>query len=187
MNRLQNWLSGFSPAGIAVALSLLLVAVHVIMLAGSFVKQRTAHSINGQVQSLRNNMEQMVAIEETNQAELIAQLEAAQAEVSSLDAQVPRPETPFAVYPEGYRLARQQGLDMLRVQRGSSEHQPTVLGQVNTDVFTIDVAGSSAACVKYLSALEGSGGKTVALDQIRIDPQAEACSLELRSVSVEPQ
>ncbi|MGA9532053.1 MAG: hypothetical protein WBR18_05005 [Anaerolineales bacterium] len=185
MTRIQTWLSGFSPTGIAVGLSLLLIALHTVMLSGSFIKQRTARSLNEQVATLRDNMEQMVQIEEENQAELLGQLEAAQTEVSSLESQIPRPESSFAVYPEGFRLARQQSLDMLRVQRGSSEHQPTVLGQVNTEVFAIDVAGPSAACVKYLSALEGNGGITVALDQINIDPLAETCSLELRSVNVE--
>lgn len=185
MTRLQGWLAGFSPAGIAIGLSLLLVAVHAIMLSGSYVKQRTASSLDEQVKALRDNMERMVEIEEANQAELLGQLEAAQAEVTSLEAQIPRPETSFAVYPEGFRLARQQGLDMLSVKRGSGEHQPTVLGQVNTDIFSIEVAGPFASCVKYLSALEASGGSTVALDQIRIDPQAEACSLQLRSVNLE--
>lgn len=185
MTRLQGWLSGLSPAGIAVTLSLVLVAVHAVMLSGSYVKQRTASSLSQQVGALRDNMERMVEIEEANQAELLGQLETAQLEVTTLESQVPRPESSFAVYPEGFRLARQQGLDMLRVQRGSSEHQPTVLGQVNTEVFTIEVAGPSAACVEYLSALETNGGATVALDQIRVDPLAESCSLQLRSVSLE--
>jgi len=187
MTRFRNWLSTFSPAGIAVALSLLLVALHAAMLSGSFVKDRTAVSLDEQVQTLRDNTEQMIEIEEANQAELLGQLEVAQAEVARLEDQTPRPAASFAVYPEGFRLARQQSLEMLRVQRGSSEHEPTVLGQVNTEVFRIEVAGSADSCVKYLSALESSGGGAVALDPIHIEPEAGTCSLELRSVSLETQ
>jgi hypothetical protein len=187
MSRFQSWLSGFSSTGIAVVLSLIVIAVHGVLLAGSLIRFRTAESLAGQVNELRTNMEQAIDIREAAQAELQGELERAQAEVQRLEGQVPRPQTGFAVYPEAFRLALQQGLDMLRVQRAATETESTVLGQVRTEEYTIDVAGAASSCVDYFETIESSGGVTVALDDIAVDPVVETCSLGLHTVVLESQ
>ena len=180
--RLRSWLGSFSPRGIALLLSVLLLALHGVLLATAIQRNLTASSLRTQIQDLRSNLDQLNEVEQETLADLQADLSAARDDVNQLEAELPAETEPYPIYVRAYSLSQRNQIQLISVVRRPPQNEAMETGTVNSQIHEITAEGRSQACLKMIEDLEADGGSQLATIDIQIQPEAETCSFQVIAV-----
>lgn len=180
--RFRSWLGTFSPRGIALLLSLILLALHGVLLATAVQRNLTATSLRSQIEILRTNLDQLNEVEQETLTDLRAQLNAAQQEADRLEAELPAVTEPYPFYVRAHSLSQQNGMQLISVVRTPPSNEALESGTVNAQFHEITAEGASEACLQMIEALEADGGFRLATTDIQIQPESETCSFQVIAV-----
>ncbi|MDX1600155.1 MAG: hypothetical protein R3191_01435 [Anaerolineales bacterium] len=180
--RLRSWLGSFSPRGIALLLSVLLLALHGVLLATAIQRNLTASSLRTQIQDLRSNLDQLNEVEQETLADLQADLSAARDDVNQLETELPAETEAYPIYVRAYSLSQRNQIQLISVVRRPPQNEAMETGTVNSQIHEITAEGRSQACLKMIEDLEADGGSQLATIDIQIQPEAETCSFQVIAV-----
>ena len=179
----RNPLSRLSSRAMAIYLSLALIAIHIILLLGGFLRQNAAENVGQQLEALQSNVEQL------NSSELqeLERLQTSKAEweskIAELEGQLPEPSQPYPVYEQAKSISEAEGAAVLQAQRSTSEMTDTQAGRIMTEVHGATLESSLAQCLNVVAELEADGGVGLAMQSITVSPDEETCSLIIATVA----
>lgn len=180
--RLRSWLGSFSARDMALLISLLLLALHAVLLGTAYQRNRAAASLQLQIEDLQANLDQLNEVEQETLAELQSQLAQAEAEIERLEEQLPSESGPYPIYERVYALAQDHDVQLASIARQEPERAPTESGSVAVQIHTVEASGPAQACLDLVGALEADAGPALASGEIVLDPPSESCSFELLTV-----
>lgn len=179
----RNPLSRVPPLRMAIYLSLALIAVHLILLVGGFLRQNAAADIAEQLEALQSNVQDLNASEQAELERLVASRDQWQGRVDELRAQLPEPSRPFPVYEQSQAIAEPEVAALLRVERLESDTSLTTAGPIQTDVHRLTLTVGLEPCLEFISDLENAGGVRLALEEISFSAEAPTCSMSVNTVA----
>lgn len=177
--RIRTWLGSFSPRGIALLLSVVLLGLHGVLLATAFQRNLTSATLEAQVENLRTNIDQLNEVERETLSDLESQLAVAEQEVERLEAQIPTETEPFPLYERAYSLAQSNEIQLLSVVRRESNDEAPQDGAVAVQIHDITSEAEPEACLDLIEAMEADGGARLATAGIEIDSESETCNFQV--------
>ena len=173
-----------NPTWILLGFAIIFAGVNLLLLGGSFQKERLTQRLADQVAALDANVKLLQEAEREGLQELEDELSAAEIYLVSLQEMFPDIETPFDLYRRGYSLASTSDVDLTSIYRLASETQSTILGSLEVTNYSVVSVAELESCLEYLSRLEDEGSETLALNNISIEPGLEVCSFEVRIAGI---
>ena len=170
-------------AWIIIGVTIVLAALNMAFLGSSFQKNRQAVDLQGQVEGLTTNLEQLREAEREGLQSLEDQLSDAEAHLAALEASFPEIGTAFDIYRRGFELAETSNVALLSVRRLGGTTQTTVVGTLDVVSYNVQSAGDLGGCLSLLSRLEREGLQTLALNRIYIDLTDDACNFDVSVAS----
>lgn len=170
-------------AWIIIGVTIVLAALNMAFLGSSFQKNRQAVDLQGQVEGLTANLEQLREAEREGLQSLEDQLSDAEAHLAALEASFPEIGTAFDIYRRGFELAETSNVALLSVRRLGGTTQTTVVGTLDVVSYNVQSAGDLGGCLSLLSRLESEGLQTLALNRIYIDLTDDACNFDVSVAS----
>ena len=163
--------------------TIILAALNLAFLGSSFQKNQQAVELQGQVEELTANLEQLREAEREGLQSLEDQLSEAEAQRAALEASFPEIGTAFDLYRRGFDLAEMSNVELLSVRRLGGTTQATVVGTLDVVSYNVQSTGDLWGCLSLLSQLEREGLQTLALNRIFIDLTDDACNFDVSVAS----
>lgn len=177
--RFRMWSGSLTARDFALLVSAALIAAHGAMLALALTRLRSANSLRDQAQDLRADLDQITSVEEETLAELEGQLQASEAQMEEIMADMPVPEAPYPVYPRIYSRAREANLELLSVTLQDRNVRTTEVGELELQMHSVEALAEPRDCLRMVESLEADGGISLATNRIRIDRNTGTCSFQV--------
>jgi hypothetical protein len=178
----RNPLAKVPPRLMAVYLSLALIAVHVILLLGGYLRQSAAARTAEQLQQLQDNMQELNAGEQAELARLEASRDQVRQQVEDLQAKVPDPSQPFPVYARTLDLVDEDIANLIQIERMESDNIQSPAGPVLSESHRLTIALDLNECLQLLGDLEQAGGAGLNLDDININAGEPTCAATINTI-----
>jgi Tfp pilus assembly protein PilO len=184
VNQKKNRL--LTPRRIAIALSVILGVVHVILLGWTLQRRSAIAELAAGQTALEENLNQM---EEINQEELDTlqnELASIENEVLQLNNSFPELGSTFAIYRRGLNIAQSSSVELLSISLLNSDVQETVSGNVLTKQYSLEASGAPTQCLTFVQALEDAGAGSLAVEGVTIAQEDAQCSIEISTFGYPP-
>ena len=168
-----------NPGRVALALAVLLGMANSLLIASAFLNRSAAGELAVQVIDLTGSLTQLRQVEQEGLRGLEEGALSAEAELASLEQSFPQIGEPFDIYRQGFALARANQVEIRGMETGSSSFEETPIGLLKITTYRIDGVGQHLNCIRLLGALEQTGLETLALDEITLDLEDQACNFEV--------
>jgi Tfp pilus assembly protein PilO len=175
-----------TPRRIAIALSVILGVVHVILLGWTLQRRSAITELEVSKIALEENLNQL---EEINQDELDAlqdDLASIEDEVIQLEASFPELGSAFAIYRRVLDIAQSSSVDLLSIGLRNTDIQKTVSGSVLMKGYSLEARGTTIQCLDFIQALENAGAGSLGVEGVNIIPEDDQCSLEISTFGYPP-
>jgi len=175
-------LGTISPRRMALLLSAGLVSLLLILVIGASLRNQTVVRVQDQIAEARTNLSNLAVIESEELTALEVRLAEVQAQISGLEADVPSAGSAFQVYRRSFDLAVGLQAELVSIALTGSQLEPTVAGQVEADIYRLELLADQATCLSLIGRLEDEAGPTLAIDDLAIDTATNGCSFTLAVV-----
>ncbi|MEJ2550756.1 MAG: hypothetical protein P8Z41_13735 [Anaerolineales bacterium] len=183
--KIWNWIKG-NPAWVMLGFTIVFAGVNLLFLGGKFQKERLTQQLIQQVQELESSVQLLQEADREGLQGIQDELIAAQSSLASLEETFPDFETSFDLYRRGFTLATANDAVVMSVHSLGAEVQSTIFGSLEVTSYSVAASADLEQCLAYLASLESEGLETLALNNINIEPDLEACSFDVRIASISP-
>jgi Tfp pilus assembly protein PilO len=173
-----------TPRRIAIALSIILALIHVILLGWTLQRRSAIEQLEEDKVTLEENFSQL---EEINQEQLDAlqeELALLEEEIVQLQDSFPELDAPFALYRRGLDIAQSSNLNLQSIGLLSVSIQETISGDILIKQYSVETSGTTSQCLTFIDALEQAGAGSVAMDGFSMTPPESACSVDLSTIGI---
>jgi len=167
------------PARVALVMAALLGLVNTLLIVTAFRNRSTASELAAQVTDLTENLTLLRQVEEEGLRDLEQGALSAEAELAALEASFPVLGEPFDIYRQGFALAEANQVEIRMMETGTSLFEETPVGLLKITKYRVDGLGQPVNCIRLLGALEQTGLEALALDDITLGLENEACDFEV--------
>lgn|GEM_PF-1344858 len=175
-----------TPRRVAIALSVILGVVHVILLGWTLQRRSATAELAADQIVLEENLSQLEEINQDQLDALQVELARVEGEVIQLEDSFPDLGTAFAIYRRGLDIAQSSSVELLSIGLLSSDIQETTSGDVMIKQFNLEVGGTITQCLNFVQALEDAGAGSLAVEGVTINPEDVQCSLEISTFGFPP-
>jgi hypothetical protein len=175
-------LGTLSPWRMALLLCAALVSLHLILLIGASLRSQTAERVQLQIQDARSNLSNLEVIELQEIDSLQAELSGMQTKLAELEQGAPAPGSSYAVYRRSFDHAVGLQAELVSISLTGTELQATVAGQVEADIYRLQLVADRATCLTLIGRLETEAGPTLAVDDLAVDAVNDSCAFTLAVV-----
>ncbi|HLC01631.1 MAG TPA: hypothetical protein VJK02_01210 [Anaerolineales bacterium] len=168
-----------NPSAVALAFAAVLASVNAYALARAYQFAQVGRELAAQTAPLKDNLAELQRAKDEGFATLRQNIAAAEAELNSLRGSFPRVGEPFDLYRRGLTVAQSNQIEIVSIERGSTIVDDTTMGRLTTTRYALQAHGSLQRCMAFISQLEGEGLKTIAVDDIQIDPAKQGCAFNV--------
>jgi len=184
VNQKKNRL--LTPRRVAIALSVILGVVHVILLGWTLQRRSATAELSAGQTALEENLNQLEEINREEIDTLQNELAGIENEVLQLNNSFPELGSAFAIYRRGLDIAQSTSVELLRVGLLSSDIQETISSDVLIKQYSLEVGGTTNQCLTFVQALEDAGAGSLAVEGVTINPEDLQCSLEISTFGYPP-
>lgn len=175
-----------TPRRVAIALSIILGVVHIILLGWTFQRRSASAELAAGQAALEENLSQLEEINQDQLDDLQDELGRVEDEVIQLEDSFPELGSAFAIYRRGLDIAQSTSVELLRVGLLSSDIQETISSDVLIKQYSLEVGGTTNQCLTFVQALEDAGAGSLAVEGVTINPEDLQCSLEISTFGYPP-
>jgi hypothetical protein len=168
------------PSVVGLAIATALAGMNVYILGRTYQIGQASRNLATQTMPLKANLAELQRAKEEGFASLRTEITQAQEQLDALRRSFPQVGAPFDLYRRGRALAQSNGLEIMSIERGATEVDDTTMGQLSKTTYTLKANGSFQHCLTFMSELEDEGLKTVAIDNIQIDPVGQVCAFTVK-------
>jgi len=177
VNQKKNRL--LTPRRVAIALSVILGVVHVILLGWTLQRRSATAELSAGQTALEENLNQLEEINREEIDTLQNELAGIENEVLQLNNSFPELGSAFAIYRRGLDIAQSSSVELLSIALANSDVQETISGNVLTKQYSLEASGTTTQCLTFVQALEDAGAGSLAVNGVTITPEDVQCSLEI--------
>lgn len=176
----RMWISMLNnPARVALALAALLGLVNTLLIVTAFRNRSNARGLAAQVVELTENLALLRQVEQEGLRDLEQGALSAEAELAALEDSFPVLGEPFDIYRRGFALAEANQVEIRMMETGTSRFEETPVGLLKITNYRVDGLGQPLNCIRLLGALEQTGLEALALDEITLGIDDQACDFEV--------
>lgn len=168
-----------NPKGAAILVSSVFALTSLALSGLSIRNDRAGAELAAQVADLEVSLEQLRVADAEGLQTLEQELEAAETQLSSLQAAFPKTDIAFDIYRRSFSLSRLNSADLLSVRRIEESSQETSEGILQLNTYRLEIAAEFSNCRSLLTMIEKEGLRTIALDNIFIDPAVKVCVFDV--------
>lgn len=181
----RGWdLLKIKPTWATFSLTIILAGINLVLLGGTFQKEKLTRRLEVHAEELKANMELLREKENEGLQILEDELASAEAHLASLKVSLADTGAAFDPYRQIYKLADTCNVELTSIHRLEGTTQSTVAGTFDMTTYSVNSTGNPGECLSLLSRLESEGLQSLALDHILIDPPSTVCNFYVIMASV---
>jgi cyanate lyase len=156
-----------------------LAFLHLVGVGLAFGWQQTAQSIRSQAADMRSNIAGARQAQATRSESLSVAIELAEDRLAELQATIDLQTGGYDLYPRVYAITQVRGGNLQAVFHEGEQLLETADGELRIVTYRVEVSAEPSICLDILSQIEAEGGSSLAVDDIRIEPDSLVCHFRI--------
>ena len=164
---------------VLVILGGVLILANLALVGVDATLRQTAQDLKVQIENIHENLEQLKQVDEGRLASMREETAQAEAELSMLEASFPELGAPIALYNLSFNLASKNKVNIQSISRNEGIVESTVVGQVETVQYSLELQGEIDACIAFIKQLERAGMDTISVENIQMNSELQNCRMDV--------